>query len=123
MPENLDLVRSIYADWENGDFSRIDWACPDIEIVAPDGPDPRARTGYQTIAAGWGDFLGAWGEYRVLAEDYRELGEDSILVLMQHGGYGKASGLGSEKLTTGGATLFQIRAGKVAKLVLYWHRD
>jgi hypothetical protein len=120
---NLDLVRSIYADWERGDFGRIDWADPGIEIVAPDGPDPEARTGYEAIAAGWRDFLGAWGDYRVQADDYRELDGGGILVLMQHGGYGKASGLGSQKLTTGGATLFHVRGGKVAKLVLYWNRD
>ena len=123
MSENLDLVRSIYADWERGDFSKTEWAHPEIEVVVADGPEKGTFTGHDGMAAGWRGFLGAWGDYRVVADDYRELDGERLLVFMQHGGHGKASGLGERQLTTEGANVLHMRDGKVVTLVLYWHRD
>jgi hypothetical protein len=34
---NLELVRSIYAASRRGDYSSIDWAHPEIELVVADG--------------------------------------------------------------------------------------
>jgi hypothetical protein len=33
---NLNVVRSIYADFELGDFSSTEWADPEMELVVMD---------------------------------------------------------------------------------------
>jgi ketosteroid isomerase-like protein len=120
MSENLDLVRSIYADWERGDFSSARWAYPEIEYVVADGPDPGRWIGLVSMAAAWRNILRAGEDVRTEAEEYRELNGERVLVLTRMVGRGKTSGL---PISTDGANVFQIRDGKVVRLGTYWDRD
>ena len=118
--ENLDLVRSIYADWERGDFSSAEWADPAIEYVFADGPAPGIWAGRAGLAEGWRGFVSAWGELRIAADDYRELDGERVLVLNHYsGGSGKTSGVEIEQVAGKGADVFHVRHGKVIRLVSY----
>jgi ketosteroid isomerase-like protein len=120
---NLDLVRSIFAPWERGDWSSAEWAYPEIELVIPDGPDPGSWKGLAGMAQGTKGLLGAWEDLRVVAEEYRELDGERVLVLIHNSGRGKTSGLEIGQMYAKGAAVFQVSDGKVTKLVVYWNRE
>ena len=120
MSENLDLVRSIYAAWERGDFSAANWADPEIEFVMLDGPFPGKWPGPAGMAQGWREMLNAWQGYRVEAARYRTLDDERVLVLSRQTGHGKASGFDLGQMQTENATLFHITDRKVTRLVIYW---
>jgi ketosteroid isomerase-like protein len=123
MSENLDLVRSIYADWERGDFSRTEWANPEIEFVSADGLQPGRWMGVISMLERWREGETVWEDSRVEADDYRELDDERVLVLVRRRGRGKTSGLELGLLQTRGAGLFHIRDGRVTRYVTYFDRD
>jgi ketosteroid isomerase-like protein len=120
---NLDLVRSIYADWERGDWSSTDWADPALEFNIADGPVPVVVIGVAAMAESWQQWLSAWEHFRLAVDEYRELDSERVLVLTRYGGRGKTSGADIGEMWTNSATLLYVRDGKVTKLVGYNNRD
>jgi ketosteroid isomerase-like protein len=123
MSANLDLVRSIYAAWELGDFSSTEWADPQIEFVMADGPVPGTWTGVAGMAEGWRAWLSAWDEWRTEPDEFRELNDAQVLVLDHVRGRGKTSGLELGKMGAKGAQVYDVRGGKVTRIVVYFDRD
>jgi ketosteroid isomerase-like protein len=120
---NLDLVRSIYAAWERGDFHLLDWADPQIEYGIVGGPVSGTWAGLDGMALGWRGWLDAWTDYRTQVDEYRQLDDEHVLVLTHDSGRGKASGLDLAETGFKAAVLFEVRRGKVTRLVIYFDRD
>src|SRR6476661_2670073 len=123
MSENLDLVRSIYADWERGDFSNDAWADPSVEFARVDGPAPGTWQGKDEAAAGIREMLSAWEDFRVIADEYRVVDDERVLVMGHFTGRGKRSQMDSAQLRTTAANLFHVQRGKVTRVVTYYDRD
>jgi ketosteroid isomerase-like protein len=120
---NIGLVRSIYEGWERGDVSSADWADPHIEFVSPMGVETGSWIGRSEMARAWGETISAWDEIRVKADEFYELDDERVLTFHTFTGRGKSSGIAIGSALTNGATLFQIRDGKVTRLVVYMDRD
>jgi hypothetical protein len=120
--DNLDLVRSIYADWGRGDFSCADWADPEMEFVFVDGPEPTSGRGRDAMWAAWHSVLEIWRDHRVTAEEHRELDGAQVLTLTAFSARGRTSGLDITEVQARGASLMQVRESHVTRLVLYYDR-
>jgi hypothetical protein len=123
MPGNLELVRSIFDAWERDDFSRTDWASPEIEFGFGDGPDLQRWSGIAGMSEGWLAFQRSWESLRFEGVDFRELDSNHVLVITRFGGRTRGSELDLGQVQTLQAALFGIRDGTVARLILYWHAE
>jgi ketosteroid isomerase-like protein len=120
---NVDLVRSICAPWAWGDWSSTEWVDPEIEFVIADGPSPGRWTGLGGLIKGFREVLAAYDDYHTVAEEFRELDDGRVLKFHHYSGRGKTSGMEIGQMAAKGADLFQLRDGKVTKLVIYWDRE
>jgi hypothetical protein len=121
--ENLELVHSIYADWERGDWSRDDWADPEIEYIQADGPEPGSWSGLARMAEGMRGWLSGWTDFRIRADEFRELDDGRILVFARTSGRGKRSGVELGGQLGGATNVFDISQGRVTKCCLCFNRD
>jgi len=122
-PANIDLVRSINADWERGDWSATGWAHPEIELVLASGPEHRRFSGLAGVSDGWREFLSAWEDFRIVVDEYLELDGGRVLVLIHNTGRGRASGVEVGPMRQRSANLFEIEDGKVRRLTAYWDAE
>ena len=117
--ENVELVRSICAAWDRGDYSSVGWAHPDFEFVAADGPSPGTWSGIAEAAAGWREWLSAWDDFHLEPEEYREVDDERVLVFFRLHGRGKSSGLDLDEMHPLGVGVFHVREGRVTRFVAY----
>ena len=120
MSANVDLVRSICAAFERGDYADAQWADPEIEHVIADGPEAatiRRRAGLAEVIR---TLFREVEDFRGEAEHYRELDAERVLVPTRYFGRGKLSGV---PVSVRGAEVFEVHNCKVTRVVLYWDRD
>jgi ketosteroid isomerase-like protein len=109
--QNVELVRSIYAAWERGDFSSVKWADPEVEFTIP-GPDPKVHRGLEAMGRAWAEWLGAFDEFSVVGRDFHDAG-DKVVVDQLFRGKGKGSGIPVDEIP--GAAVITVRDGKVTR--------
>jgi hypothetical protein len=121
MSANLDLVRSIYADWERGDFSSVEWAHPEIEFLSVSPLETSRAKGLSEMASFVRDIFSHIADWSEVAEGYRELDANRVLVLTRFSGQGRVSGVTPPPARA--ARVFEIHNGKVTRLTLYTDGD
>ena len=95
--ENVEVVRSVYARWSDGDFrATLDVVDPLVLMVlGPGFPDSGAYLGIEALAKYTRGFLEPWSHVTIEAEDAVDTG-DSVLVAVHQRGVGSESGVDTE---------------------------
>ena len=72
------------------------------------------------MARRYADWLRGWRDFRAEPEEYFVVDDSRILVFVRNSARGRTSGL--ELDTRSVANFFEVRGGKVVRIVLYWDR-
>lgn len=115
---NVEIVKGIYAAWERGDFSSVDWADPEIEYSVP-GPEGAER-GIEAMSRSWREWLRVFKGFSVVPEEFHDAG-DQVVVIQKFAGEGRGSGISVEHLP--GAAVLTLRDGNVVRFRGYVDPD
>jgi ketosteroid isomerase-like protein len=122
--ENVEIVRKLYADWAQGNFTRAGYFDPEVEFqwiwpsagqwtaLAQRVADAEGRVhGLEQLNAVWLDWLRTWDRFTVEAEEFVEV-DDRVLVLYRR----RARMRGTDStIEQEGATLWTLRDGKLVQ--------
>jgi ketosteroid isomerase-like protein len=144
MSANLDLVRSIYAAWERGDYSSAEcapdvdvvplfrdddkWATvsralarrfhPDIECQAIMFDGDRSGTGLRGFRAIWLEWLAPWATYRQELDETIDVGDRALMPLRD---FGRREG-STQEVEANPAAIWTFRDGKIARWEVFIDR-
>jgi ketosteroid isomerase-like protein len=114
--KNVEIVKRTYSAWEQGDFSAIDWADPEIEYSLPD-PEGTVERGVEAMRREWGRFVSSFEGFRVEPREFIDAG-DKVVVVQAFHGRGRASGVSIDEMP--GAAILTVRDdGKVTRFEGY----
>jgi len=119
---NVEVIRPIYEEWGRGNWK------PYFDVY-----DPDMEWGWSSEFLGLGGvfkdhetpnprllaWLSGWEHWRAEADEFLEFG-DYVVVLATYRGRGKGSGV---EISTEGAHVFKVRAGKVVRLEIFASRE
>jgi ketosteroid isomerase-like protein len=115
--ENVEIVRSVYAEWEQGNLAAaVELFDPGIvfESFMPDSSERIVSRGHHEIESFMRDFLVETRDYRMKGEIFREAGKDKVFVEGRQATIGRRSGVAID----GPAFwVWMFRNGKVVRLI------
>jgi ketosteroid isomerase-like protein len=118
----VEIVREIYAQWEQGNFEAASPLFdPEItfETFMPDASETLVIRGREQIESFMRDWFGQWRDYRVIGDEFRRVGSDQVFVAGRQAGTGLHSGADVE---SPGFTVWTFRDGTVVKLLAHYDR-
>ena len=119
VPEPLEKLETLYAEWAGGDYSRSDIFHPEMKLETFGIGEPLRGGNYEEFVDAMRQWLGAWEKpITIVADEYIQAG-DRILVLVRWSGRGKGSGA---QIEAEGAHLWTFRDGLVVHYGVYRDR-
>ena len=118
--ENVEVVRSLYSEWEKGRFWSVDLYAPDVEwhwssaAKAVRG-GAASYKGLEEIGAAMREWVRDWGWWSISAEEFVDAGDRVVVMTTLHARLKDGRGEVHEQ----GADVITLRDGKVVRMEVF----